>query len=642
MNLRNYLLLLMLIIPVHFLTAQTDPFAGSPVILSQKTDECLGVAFGDYDNDGWVDLIITRGNSSSGTSYSNLWFHNNGGTLEKISVSGYSDTVKTSVGASWGDYDNDGFLDLYYANAKPGSFPSTPIPENHLLKGDGTGNFSLITSAGPIVSDKEDSRIVGWGDYNNDGLLDMFVDNNQTNFGNQPAQNTFYTNIDGTSFQKETTSSIGNLVSDGSDFKTFGSGFGWCDYNNDGYVDLFNCSGFGYKNRMWKNNNGTGFVEVLNPFFQDTTGGERMASAGASWGDYNNDGKMDLFLGNQINDDSGNGVTNPDDPDAGRNYLYKNRSTATTDDFVFLGAGAGAVYSDYYYTQGSIWGDFDNDGDLDLFTANRGSDPEDISRLYMNSGSPSYNLVPITSDIEQLDPGDGSTRGEGRGAAAADIDKDGDLDIVVARIGKPLLYMNNGNSNNYIRIKLEGNGQTNTTAIGAKAKILATIPEQEGPTWQMRQVAGITGGLGQDEQIMHFGLGSASIVDSLVIEWPASGLVEIYTDLAPNNLYSFIEGSASQIHDDPELLSGDYYLAQNYPNPFNPETYIRYKLATAGNVRLELHNSLGQKISTIYNGFQSAGTHQIRFNARGLASGVYYYSIMSRHFKSIKKMIVLQ
>ncbi|HGY57155.1 MAG TPA: tandem-95 repeat protein [Caldithrix abyssi] len=507
--------------------AQSDPF-NSPIILDADTLENQAVAFGDYNNDGWVDLYITRSNSQDGSHYTNLFFTNNSGTFVKETTGDAATIDSTSGGATWGDYNNDGYLDLYIANAQDGAsapFGNATPKQNHLLMG-GPSGLTLVTNAGDIIDIVEDSRHVGWGDYDNDGYIDMFVDNGKVGaFGPGKGKNSFYRNNgDGTFTQTD----VGNLVLDDADYNTYGSGFGWADYNGDGYLDIFNGSGYGTLNRMWKNNgDGTGFTEVLTSTFQDAN--YNTSTMGVSWGDFDNDGDLDLFLSNIIDGNT-----------RGLNFLYENRSTTSLDSFKIV-TGNTDLDTTWDYSQGTVWEDFDNDGDLDLFVGNDRNDWDDISRLYINSGYPNYNLTPVTSVVESLDPGDGSRTGYARGAAAADIDNDGDVDLVVARAGKPLLYKNKGNSNNYVFIKLKGNGNTNYAAIGAKVYVVANIPEQGGVVKQMREVAAVTGGGGQNDMRQHFGLGTATVIDSIIIKWPASGVTDIYTNVAVNQYLEYTE-----------------------------------------------------------------------------------------------------
>ncbi len=613
--------------------AQSDPFL-APQVLISDTSECLGVAVGDYNNDGWDDVFIARGDSREGNPFTNLLYKNVNGTLTLDNSSSVSTENQISVGASWGDYNNDGYIDLYIAEAKEGGMPYDPTPPNNLYRNDGPDEFTFtkVTDAGPLVTDEIDSRVVAWGDRNNDGLLDIFIDNGLVVFGsNGKAQNSFYTNIDGSTFHRDSVADVGLIVSDSSQYKTFGSGFGWCDYNNDGWMDIFNCSGGGATNRLWKNNQGNGFVHVLDHTFQDTTGGIRFASVGCSWGDFNNDWKMDLF------------VTNAIDSPAGNNFLYVNYSTASKDSFQFLGAAAGAVFSDYYYSQGSVWLDVDNDGDLDLLTTSLGRSDTDSSRLYLNSGYPDYHLIPVHSVFEALDPGDGTGRGNGRAVAALDVNHDGAMDVVVTRVGEPLLYMNQGTSNGYLNVKLTGrDGYTNKLAIGAKVKIVAHIPEQgSGLTRQMREITAISGGLAQSSAVAHFGVGTATVIDTVIVEWPVSGNVDVFTGVNPNQTINVNESMPAAIAKNGSLVRS-YRLGQNYPNPFNPATEIPFTLPKTQHVTIELFNVNGQKISTLYEGTRPAGKHVIRFHPTQLASGVYFYSIKAGNFHAVRKMMLLK
>ncbi|RLD12880.1 hypothetical protein DRI50_08330 [candidate division KSB1 bacterium] len=285
----------------------------------------------------------------------------------------------------------------------------------------------------------------------------------------------------------------------------------------------------------------------------------------------------------------------------------------------------------------------DNDGDLDLFSTSLGNTDTDSSRLYINSGYPDYQLTAIHSVTEALDPGDGTGRGHGRGVAALDVNNDGAMDMVVTRVGEPLLYINKGTTNGYLKVKLTGHDNyTNKLAIGAKVKIIAQIPEQgSGRTKQMREIEGITGGVAQSSQIVHFGVGTASVIDTVIVEWPVSGNVDIFTNVAPNQTISINEGLPSAIKNKGHI-AGNYRLGQNYPNPFNPTTYIPFTLPKSEHVTIELYNINGQKITTIYNGTRPAGKNVVRFHPTKLASGVYFYSLKAGDFHAIHKMMLLK
>ncbi len=595
-----------LIIFVLSLNAQS-PFTTPGLILADTT-ESQSVVWGDYNNDGWCDLFISRGNEGTGAPETNLLFMNQSGILVSQTVSGVTTESELSAGASWGDYDNDGFLDLYVTVAAPLSGKN-----NNLYLNNGAGGFVDKTGSadvGAITNDAEDSGYSGWGDFDNDGFLDMFVDNGlviwipPNTLIPRKQVNSFYSN-DAGFFTKEVKEDIGLIVSSDPAYTTFRSGFAWCDYNNDGYLDLFNGSGYGSGNKMWKNSQADSFVQVFD-FSEDWT-----STRGVSWGDFDNDGDFDLFTSNII------------DGDRGANFFYENFSTPTLDSLLLWGSEHGPIVTDVYYSNGSSWGDYDNDGDLDLFVASSGSpDSNSVSRYYQNSGYPDYEFTVEAAEMDSLDAYNGTMRGFGRGTANADVDHDGDLDLVVGRSGNPMLYTNQNSSGNWIQVSLTGNGNTNLSAIGARIRLVAQISGQGGNTVQMREISSQTGAGSQNSLTAHFGLGDAVQVDSLILIWPATGNEEVFTDLAVNQFYSFIETEVNSLSEN-QHAPKVFELYANYPNPFNPSTYLHYQIGSKSRVNLTIFNTLGQKIETLVNQEQAAGTYSVLFKAKGLANVVY-------------------
>jgi len=511
-----------------------NPFTG-PTVLEDVLEESNGVAFGDYDNDGWVDLYITRANSTDGDAYLNLLFRNVSGTLTKQTIAGVTDLDKTSGSATWGDYDNDGDLDLYVAEAQQGR--NGTIHPNTFLLNNGSGSFSVNPAYGVIVSQVEDARMVGWGDYNNDGYIDVFVKRGFIHFfaGDQPEVSSFFANSSGTG--SSIPGSIGAITTAGTDniYKTIQSGLAWCDFNNDGYMDIYSPRGSDKRNALWKNN-GTTFVDdtpdpPLRAILTSTQGG--------SWGDFDNDGDMDLFT-----------ATKPES-DVKHSYLFTNESTPSTTAFTDVTASKGGpINTDDYYIRGSGWGDFDNDGDLDLLV-NATSSQSPVhenppSRLYENSGSPNYTFSLRTT--LDLDDGDG-TLGNGKGLAWSDIDNDGDLDFAISRFEEPYLYTNDGTTNKYASIQCVGLTK-NVSAIGTQVIVQANIPEQTSSTSQIREISGQTGFASQNDLRAHFGLGTASKIDQIDIKWLNSSggsarTTNTYTDMPVSKFMVFTEGTTT-------------------------------------------------------------------------------------------------
>jgi hypothetical protein len=239
----------------------------------QSGGNSRGCAWGDYDNDGYLDLFVANEQSQN-----NFLFHNNGdGTFAKITSGNIVNDGGASYGCAWGDYDNDGHLDLFVPNLNQNNF---------LYHNNGDGTFTRINS-GRIVSDGGASQGCAWGDYDNDGFLDLFVANrNQKNF--------LYHNDGNGTFAAITNGAIVNDLG-------YSWSPAWIDYDNDGFLDLFVAngppSGPGQNNFLYHNNGDGTFTRV-------TTGSvvnDGAISGGCAWGDYNNDGFLDLFVSN-LND----------------------------------------------------------------------------------------------------------------------------------------------------------------------------------------------------------------------------------------------------------------------------------------------------------------------------------------------------
>ena len=266
----------------------------------------LGTAWGDYDNDGDLDLFVVNHGLQNDFLYSN----NGDGTFTKVTTDPAVTGGGSGSGASWGDYDNDGDLDLFVANRG----------NNFLYTNNGNGTFTKVTDD-PIVTDGGDSWGGSWGDYDNDGDLDLFVANQIPG-----GQNNFlYTNNGDGTFNKVTT---GPVVSDGGSSQ----GASWGDYDNDGDLDLI-VANVGFENNFLYANNGDGSFTAVNTGPVVTNGGE---SYGSSWGDYDNDGDLDLFVAN-FNQN---------------NFLYANNGNGT-----FAAVTTGPVVTDGGTSQGSSWGD---------------------------------------------------------------------------------------------------------------------------------------------------------------------------------------------------------------------------------------------------------------------------------------------
>ncbi len=466
------------------------------------------------------------------------------GTFTKITVGHIVNDNSPSIGCAWGDYDNDGLLDLFVTNGGG--------RRNWLYRNNGDGAFTRITT-GSIVNDFGDWRGCAWADYDNDGKLDLLVTSTDAN--GHFAGNVLYRNNGGGSFMRMTTNTVGRLAASGSGSE----GCIWGDYNNDGWLDVFIARRDGNDYLFRAVGDGT-FAEI-------TTGSpvqdNRNNYAGA-WADYDGDGRLDLFVASIRSE---------------TNLLYRNTGTGT-----LAQVTAEPVASGRGYFSGCAWADFDNDGDFDLFVAGGNDSAPQTNLHYRNNGDGSFTRVTegrIVTDVDNFaacawgdydndgfldlfltarlgrqnilyrNNGDATfTRvvtgspandsGESVGCAWADYNNDGFLDLFVANGAfqgrNNFLYRHNGNSNRWLKVKCVGT-VSNRSAIGTKVRVKAMI---NGATrWQLRQISngcGFAGG----EPLAHFGLGEATTVDTLRIEWP-SGTVQEFSNVAANQFLTVTE-----------------------------------------------------------------------------------------------------
>lgn len=325
--------------------------------------------------------------------------------------------------------------------------------------------FTKITR-GPVVNDRGDSTGAAWGDYDNDGDLDLFV----SNFGSP--FNFLYRNDGADSFTRITSGEIAT----------------------DLFVPNNNENNFLYHN----NRDGTFTKITSGPVVTD--GG---SSFGAAWGDYDNDGHLDLFVAN-LNQ---------------RNFLYHNNGDGT-----FTRMTSGEIVTDVGYSWGAAWADYDNDGFLDLFVANGPPNgPGQNDFLYHNNRDGTFTKITTGSLVNDAAIGDGCAWG--------DYNNDGFLDLFVTNLNNQnnLLYRNNGNSHNWLIVQCAGRS-SNRAGIGAKVRIKAAIAGQ--PRWQLREISGGSGYASQNALYAHFGLGDATNIALVRIEWP-SGMTQELKDVAP-------------------------------------------------------------------------------------------------------------
>jgi len=437
-------------------------------------------SFGDYNNDGWPDLLI----SDNERFRIALLRNEENGRFTDVSTAIHVDSPRTLGGGGtiFGDYDNDGDLDLFVSVGTPWS-----SGQDVLLRND-RGVFRDVTlEAGLTDSLQTDNAI--WLDYDRDGFLDLYVGNWDSTAGNKLHRN----NGDGTF--ADVTKKAGLDIQFAPYSPGSNGGMAAGDFNDDGWPDLY-VGVFETPNWLFLNDGQGGFEDAITREI-----GDPGQAYGVTVGDINNDGHLDIFqaAGGSLDESY-------------RSLLLLNQGEGQfIDATVGLGLSGNLLAANIL---GAGLADIDNDGDLDLMT-------ETPHLLYINTGDGTF--------VDRTSQSGMPERGWGGCISFGDYDRDGFLDILHSRY----LYHNNGNDNHWLRVELVGT-ESNRTGIGAR--LIATSGD-------LRQMREILGGLGyyQDELVAHFGLGQHTQVEQLEIRWP-SGQKDVLHDVPADQKIRVFEG----------------------------------------------------------------------------------------------------
>ncbi len=506
-----------------------------------------GVAWGDYNNDGWPDVFLvnlvgpmtlTPEEVRRSPARCTLYRNNRDGTFTDVSGEAGVDLRAWGMGAEWGDYDNDGWLDLVVST----------YGENVLYRNNGDGRFSDRTRVAGLGGRRGFWSGVAWADFDKDGFLDLYVTGyveyshdtapaasqqydvenpasiNPNSF--PPVRNLLYhNNRDGTF--REIAATAGVLGDRGKSLEA-----AWADLDEDGWPDLYVANDV-TDNQLFRNlGNGT---------FEDISHQARVAdyrsAMGLALGDWDGDQDTDIFITHWI---------------AQENALYSNlrnrlsgRRTGSAMEFMDEADryGLGQIALDFV-GWGTFFFDYDNDGKLDLFVANghtfqRRDAPHLLApqtdQLFWNRGADEgfFNVSAASGEYFH-------TAYVGRGAAFADYDNDGDLDVLVVNHAGPAVLLRNdgGNRNRWLKVRLDGR-RSNRTAVGARIRLVA------GNLTLVREVGAQASYLSQNDLTEHFGLGTIAEVDSLVVTWP-SGIRQVLTRVASGKTLRLVEGESGR------------------------------------------------------------------------------------------------
>jgi len=518
---------------LHFVT-ENSPTPNK----NQPETMVAGVALLDYDNDGYLDIYLVNGAAipslrKESPKYWNRLFHNNrDGTFTDVTEKAGVRGEGYGMGVAVGDYDNDGWQDIFVAN----------VNRNELFHNNHDGTFTDVTDRAHMAGASLDGKKMwsisaGWFDFDNDGRLDLFVSNyckwevnkdpycgpnekvraycHPKNYA--PLPNTLYRNNgDGTFTDVSAAMGVDKL---------YGKGMGvvFADYDRDGFMDVF-VANDNAPNLLFHNLGGKKFEEVaLQAGVAYPESGAFISGMGADFKDLNNDGLDDIWH---------TAVENETFP------IFKNLGNGA---FADVTAPAGLAHTTRNmagWSSGVF--DFDNDGWKDLFVA-RGNVQNNIAELtfrkYEEPNSVFRNLGNFKfQDVSTTAGPDFQRPGPHRGAAFGDLDNDGRIDAVVTQLGGSVKYLHNisPGGNHWILFKLTG---TKSNRMGLGAQIRITTDDGRGQT---NHATTSTGYACSSDPRVHFGLGAAKKIKEVEITWP-SGVHQKLQDVAADQILSVTE-----------------------------------------------------------------------------------------------------
>jgi len=525
-----------------------------------------GMSFFDFNNDGWDDLSYA---SQDGDPL--YFFQNNSGVFAGINFDGVNNVSDTRQ-INWVDIDNDGDNDLFVVSNNA---------SNQLYLNDGFMNFTDITESSGLSTSVMNSWGGSWGDYNNDGYLDVFISNRDIANGLQP--NLLYRNNGDTTFTDVSSSAgISNL-----NHLSFCASF--FDFNNDGWQDIYIANDrFTTANILYKNNGNGTFTDVST----SSGSGIIMDAMSTTIGDYNNDGFLDIYV---TNTSSGN-------------YFLENNGDET---FTNIANSNGTLFQSISW--GAVFLDADNDSDLDLYVSGMrdGTNGQLPSAFYQNDSG--VFTIPSSAGFS-------TDTAESYSNAIGDINNDGlpDISVLNNEPDNHFLWLNsNTESNNWLKITLEGS-LTNRMGIGSWIEI--SIDSNK----QYRYTLNGEGYTSQNSGAEFFGVGNYTTLDYVKVAW-LSGVEDILYNVPVNQTLHIVESSTLSQNKTTEVTFNIY------PNPSQDVINIDSNCSL---YQVELFDILGAKVV-----LKQHLKLESQIDIRHLSSGVYYLNVKSANSSLFKKFV---
>ncbi|MFC2119663.1 FG-GAP-like repeat-containing protein [Bacteroidota bacterium] len=582
------LLFLILSFPVPAQQITFSDVAGSMAINHPFTFIRGSVSFCDFNGDGKDDLSF-----SSNEGQPMFIYRNDDTEFTDVTFNlGLVDSFRT-MNLLWCDYDNDGDKDLFTA-------VDCECTYSRLYRNDGSGILEDVTLQSGLTDLLGSCNAACWGDFNNDGWIDLYL----TNYSEYDGNYLYKNNGNGTFTDVTEVAGVADLMGTTGFYRLpFAAVF--FDYNNDGWQDIYIANDHFTRNTLFKNNGNGTFEDVSEQSNADVSG----FMMGITVGDYDNNGYLDIYSSN----------------DPFGNYLLKNNGDET---FTEVAENIGVSVNK------SCWGtnffDYDNDTDLDLYVCAETGPSNGTNEFFENNGDGTFQRkigIGLDQDYKSF------------GMGIGDFNNDGFSDIAVNNQQVlPNLFMNSGGTNNWVKLNLVG-VESNRDGIGSWIEVY-----NNGNMFVRQTHCGISY-MSQNSLSLIIGAGEETAIDSIIIKWAGSNTIDILRNISVNQTITVLEGSTVTGVNDHDFSPADLVLEQNYPNPFNPSTKIKFNLTIESKVNLTVFDVLGQEVAKLISGNLAAGVHEINFNAPNINSGVYFYRINAiavdgTNFTSVKKMIL--